>query len=211
MKRGFSSVEDDSPTANQQSTKYSKNPNNGRKLTFQLNDSLRDAYGSPSVDCKIKTHQSTPYPKLRQLQDEDDHEISALAVRPSATRSTAETVEKRNPEFLNKICSLNRSFIRWIDIYFNKGDNFDFTPVCNDYIRFMNNLKEKYPDESGHLSVNDKPAAGSNCLGDSSPTKNKLTFYNATRENLHTPPPNPGDPGYKSTPSPFLLSDDCIG
>lgn len=212
MKRGFSNVDDDSPTANQQPTKYSRNPNNARKLTFQINDSLRDAYGSPSVESKIKAHQSTPYPKLRprQLQDEEDEQdesIIASAIRPDRTaKPTTETVEKRNPEYLNKICSLNRSFIRWIDTYFNKGDNFDFTPVCNDYIRFMNRLKEKYPNENGDASLNDKSAAVGNCRADSSPIKNKSTgIYQSLSKFVSTPPPNPGDPGYKSTPHPKNL------
>ena len=212
MKRGFSNVDDDSPTANQQATKYSKNPNNGRKLTFQVNDSLRDVHSSPSAEFKIKTHQSTPYPKqrLRQLKDEDDEQdeiIVASAARSSAGKRSTETVEKRNPEYLNKICSLNRSFIRWIDTYFNKGDNFDFTPVCYDYIRFMNRLKEKYPNENGDLFAKDKQSTADNCLAESSPSKNKtINFYStATIKFANTPPPNPGDPGYKSTPHPKNL------
>lgn len=219
MKRGFSSM-DDSPVSNnqQQSIKYSKNQNNLRKLTFQLNDSVKEI-DSPTFESKFKSHQSTPYPKqkLRQLQDADDtNDLVNVAISTKNTPtkvSTNEIAEKRNPEFLNKLGSLNRSFIRWIDIYFNKGYNYDFTPVCNDYIHFINKLKEKYPIEgssfhknSSTSSTNEKSTIQltNNCSNESlsSPLKNKFNFIQSS---IHTTAPNPGDKDYKSTPFPKHL------
>ena len=208
MKRCF---DDDSPTSNQQSTKYSKNQNNTRKLTFQFkNDSAKDS-DLPSSTLQYKpSYQLTPYPKLtrKQLQQYENEDNELVQ---SNSNNRLEIGERRNPEFLAKLGSLNRSFIRWIDIYFNKGDHYDFTPVCNDYVRFMNNLQEKYPIEN-NLNSNEKSLAttattATNSLTEESPSpiKNKLNFQLMQQFNTNTPPPNPGDKDYKSTPYPKHL------
>lgn len=191
MKRRFSDEDDSLPN---QTTKFTKsNSNNGRKLTFQLNDD--SVQETPPSDSKFKGHQSTPYPKQKLRQLQDDLEVVS---------STVEIAEKRNPEFLAKLGSLNRSFIRWIDIYFNKGYNYDFTPVCNDYIRFINSLKDRYPVESANTSSNSVEKTTNNCLNDS-PMKSKFNFMQQSAFAVNTPPPNPGDKDYKSTPFPKHL------
>lgn len=214
MKRGRS---DDSPTSLEpQSLKFSRNPNNERKIAFQLNEPFKNEVSSSS-EFKTKTHQSTPYPKekIKKLRQENDEAIEMV----ESTNATINIVaEKRNPEFLNKLCALNRSFMRWIDIYFDKGYNYDFTPVCNDYIRHINNLKDKYPiensDSSGsenvnkldNTSFNNANKAIGNCLNNqsNSPVKDKFNLFSSVPF-LNTPPPMPGDKNYKSTPFPKHL------
>lgn len=211
MKRGRS---DDSPTSLSQSVKFSRNPNNERKIAFQLNEPFKNEISSTS-EFKTKTHQSTPYPKekLKKLRQEDDDVIGPTA----NTNASIDIVEeKRNPEFLNKLGSLNRSFVRWIDIYFDKGYNYDFTPVCNDYIRFINNLKDKYPVEnsetsSGYKLDNSSFNNANRIIGNSlsnassnSPIKDKFSLFSSNAF-VNTPPPMPGDKDYKSTPFPKHL------
>jgi hypothetical protein len=53
--------------------------------------------------------------------------------------------DDRDPIYFQKLKSLNQGFKKWVIEYMDKGQYFDFTPVCKDYINHITKLDDKYP------------------------------------------------------------------
>lgn len=93
----------------------------------------------------------------------------------------------RDPQYWTKVKKLNRSFTSWVTQYMNISPDYDFSPVCNDYLKHMSSLQASFPVK--HIKVTDKVKdRDTNFVTMSeSPSKAIKTGFNASPSASSTP------------------------
>lgn len=61
----------------------------------------------------------------------------------------------RDEQYWVKLVKLNKSFLSWVKRYMEISSDYDFSPVCADYINHVEKLQKTYPVLDGHSTTNE--------------------------------------------------------